>query len=219
MDIKVDQNTAVVFDLDDTLYNELDYLKSAFKEIARRLSPHKWKQLYVFMFSLHRSKKNVFQIISENHQIEIRTLIDWYRSHQPEIHLFNGVFELLTQIKQKGGKLAVISDGRVNSQMAKLKSLGIRQFFDEIVISEALGTEKPDLNNFKIIEKRIKRKSYYYIADNFKKDFITPNLLGWYTIGLVDNGLNIHCNHHEFFDDAEYLPQHMILSIKELRIL
>lgn len=218
MDIKVDQNTVVVFDLDDTLYNELDYLKSAFKDIARRISSGDWKSLYAYMFSLHRSKKNVFQIISENHQIEIPTLIDWYRSHQPEIHLFDGVFELLTQIKQKGGKLAVITDGRVKTQMSKLESLGITHFFDDIIISEAIGFEKPHLTNFQVITEKMHGNQYFYIADNFKKDFITPNAQGWTTIGLIDNGLNIHCNHHEFFN-KEHLPQHLILSIKDLRIV
>lgn len=218
MDIKVNQDSVVVFDLDDTLYNELNYLKSAFKNIAQRIAPDNWKPLYAFMFSLHRSQQNVFKIISDTYKLNTDVLLNWYRFHQPEIQLFDGALYALDQIKQHGGKLALITDGREKTQMAKVEALGIAHFFDEIIISEALGTEKPHINNFQIVEKRIKGIHYYYIADNFKKDFLTPNAIGWCTIGLIDNGMNIHCNHHEFYD-KKYLPQRFILSLTELNII
>ena len=218
MDIKVDQHTVVVFDLDDTLYNELDYLKSSFKKISQHISPDNWKSLYAFMFSLHRNKKDVFKIISENYSIDKQILIDWYRSHTPEIQLFDGALDLLNQIKQKGGKLAIITDGRVKTQTTTIESLRIAHFFDEIVISEALGTEKPHAANFQVVEKQLIGTHYYYIADNFKKDFLTPNALGWTTIGIIDNGLNVHYNHYEFFD-KKHLPQNLILSFKEIQVI
>ena len=64
MDIKVNNNTVIVFDLDDTLYNELDYLKSAYQHIAQQLEPKDWKSLYVLMLSFYRCKKNVFDLFS-----------------------------------------------------------------------------------------------------------------------------------------------------------
>ena len=38
MDIKIDTSTALVFDLDDTLYNEIEYLKSAYWYICSELT-------------------------------------------------------------------------------------------------------------------------------------------------------------------------------------
>lgn len=218
MDIKVDKSTVVVFDLDDTLFNELDYLKSAFKAIAQRLEPKAWKPLYAYMFSLYRSKENVFTSIADKYQLNTHDLINWYRFHQPNIQIFDGAFQILSQIKERGGRLALLSDGRVNTQMAKVEALGIAHLFDQIVISEALGTEKPHVNNFQTIEDISKGQQYYYIADNFKKDFVTPNSKGWCTIGLVDNGMNIHYQHHEFYD-PKYLPQYFIISLTELNII
>lgn len=35
-------------------------------------------------------------------------------------------------------------------------------------------------------------QSFIYVGDNVKKDFITPNALGWKTICIKDDGRNIH---------------------------
>lgn len=58
---------------------------------------------------------------------------------------------------------------------------------------------------------------YFYIADNVKKDFITPNKLGWTTVCLLDSGKNIHPQN--FNISEEYLPKFRINKIIELKIL
>ena len=218
MDIKVDKNTVVVFDLDDTLYNELDYLKSAYQAIALFLEPGDWKHLYSKMFSLYRCKINVFEFVANTYNIKTSSLVEMYRNHHPEIQLFDGVLEVFDAIKSKHGKIAVITDGRSHTQRAKLKSLGILDYLDGIVISEEIGSEKPSSENFKAIENLLSGTTYYYIADNLKKDFIAPNALGWKSIALVDNGMNIHFESHKYFD-AQYLSRDIILNFSELAII
>lgn len=218
MDIKVDFNTVVVFDLDDTLYNELDFLKSAYKSMAICLEPNDWKPLYAKLFSMYRSKINVFEFLADFYNIEVATLIEMYRNHQPNIQLFEGVMDILDAIKSKNGKIGLITDGRSTTQRAKLKSLGILDYFDKIIISEEIGSEKPSIENFRAIENSLSGTTYYYIADNLKKDFIAPNALGWKSIALVDNGINIHFESHKYFD-AQYLPRDFILNFSELIII
>ena len=133
MDLKVDHNTVIVFDLDDTLYNELDFLKSAYKEIALFLAPEDWKRLYSTMFSLYRSKINVFEYPANEYNTEIGLLVEMYRNHYPDIKLFNGVLEIFDAIKSKNGKIGIITDGRSNTQRSKLESLGILNYIDKII--------------------------------------------------------------------------------------
>lgn len=64
MDLKVDSQMVVVFDLDDTLYNEMDYLRSVYMSIAKNLDLDNWQSLFSKMFSLFRSKKDVFEFVS-----------------------------------------------------------------------------------------------------------------------------------------------------------
>ena len=218
MDIRVDENTVIVFDLDDTLYNELDYLKSAYLEIAKILAPLNYRELFSTMFSLYRDKKNVFQYLNNHYDVEISSLIANYRNHQPSIKMFRGALELLESIKKNKGRLGIITDGRINTQMAKIKALQISHIIDYIVISEEIGTEKPNVQNFELIEQKLEGNFYYYIADNLKKDFITPKKMGWKTIALIDNGKNIHhdSNIHRM---EEYCPEHFVFGYEEFKII
>ncbi|NAS12356.1 HAD family hydrolase [Poritiphilus flavus] len=218
MDIKVDSKTVIVFDLDDTIYNELEFLRSAYIHIARQLDPEDWRKLYVLMFSLYRNKEDVFGMLSEQYGISKTRLIKDYREHIPNIVPFRGVVELLKEIRSKGGQTGILTDGREITQMNKIRALGIENLIDHIAISEVLGSEKPDLNNYKVFMDKYAVAKYCYIADNAKKDFVTPNSLGWKTIGLMDNGLNIHSNAYQYFS-KEYLPQFFIQQISEIRII
>lgn len=217
MDIPVDSNTAIVFDLDDTLYNELDYLKSAYKELAERLEPDSSSQLFSEFFSRYRNKQNVFEHISEKYGLPIAELIGEYRNHIPNITPFNGVIELLKAIKSKGGKLGIITDGRSNTQRNKIKALKIDSLIDYVVVSGEIGSEKPSEENYRLIERELDCTVNYYIGDNIKKDFVTPNRIGWKTIGLIDNGLNIHSNAYMHLDD-EHWPNDLVYAIKDLII-
>ncbi|MGJ8593038.1 MAG: HAD family hydrolase [Aquaticitalea sp.] len=218
MDIKVDAHTVIVFDLDDTLYNELDYLKSSYKSIALFLEPINWKLLYSNMFSMYRSKLNVFEYLTNSYEIDIETLIEMYRNHQPSLELFNGVTELFEAIKSKNGRIGIITDGRARTQRAKMESLGITNYIDKIVISEEIGFEKPSQENFKAIENSLNGNVYYYVADNCKKDFIAPNALGWKSVALIDNGKNIHFESHKF-QSIQNAPQNLIIELTELKII
>lgn len=218
MDIKVNENMVICFDLDDTLYNELQYLKSAYVEIAKVLEATKWTELYGRMFSLYRKKENVFEYLATNYKVEITLLLDIYRNHNPRIKPFDGVTDLLTDLKHKDGKLCIITDGRSITQRNKLKALGLTGYFDKIIVSEEIGSEKPSLKNYLIIEKTFPGCSYTYVADNFKKDFIVPNKRGWKSIGVLDNGMNIHNNTYDFFKE-EFCPQNIIHQISDLKIV
>lgn len=218
MDIKVDNETVVVFDLDDTLYNELDYLRSAYRQIAKHLDLDEWMHLYSKMFSLYRSEINVFEQVAQDYDTEVDLLLDIYRNHQPQIQVFEGVREVFEKVKLKGGKIGILTDGRSATQRAKINSLGIDAFIDGIVISEEIGTEKPDIANFRTMESLISGRIYYYIADNLRKDFIAPNILGWKTVTIIDNGMNIHFDSHLHMK-ADTMPNHFILDFKSINVI
>lgn len=218
MNIKVDARTVIVFDLDDTLYNEMEYLRSAYSEIAKSLDSENWRPLFARMYSLFRSAADVFEFVSTTYQVDKSELLNTYRTHTPTLHLFDGVLETMTQIKAKKGKIGIITDGRKTTQRAKLKALGITDRMDKIVISEEVGSEKPDERNYRSIEEAFPNCTYLYMADNLRKDFIAPNKLGWKTLGLIDNGLNMHFDGHSYFDEV-HRPQDFVTSFEDIRIV
>lgn len=200
----------IVFDLDDTLAYEIDYLKSAYREIATKLGGD---ALYNEMIEMYERGENVFEYLSVNYDTSLSDLLSIYRNHFPNIVLIDGAKEVLEYCKANKYKIGLISDGRSVTQRNKLKALGIESLFNNIVISEEFGSEKPNKNNYlNFTDDSI--DSYYYIADNTKKDFITPNKLGWTTVCLIDSGNNIHPQSFEVEDD--FLPQHKVNSLLEV---
>lgn len=204
------KNKYIIFDLDDTLAYEIDYLKSAYKEIAQFIDSSNWKQLYHKMISWYRHGENVFEYLNKLYRVDISELLKIYRHHFPQITLINGAKEVLTNIKNSEYKLGLITDGRSITQRNKLKALGIEMLFDKIIISEEFGTTKPHENNYEVFVSN-DIQEYFYVADNPKKDFITPNKLGWTSICLLNSGNNIHDQNFDL--NENYLPKFTIRNI------
>ena len=209
------ENKYIVFDLDDTLMYEIDFLKSAYKEITKHVDFENREVLEKEMLEWYAKGYNVFNLIEERYpNFSVNQLLTIYRNHLPDLKLNEGVKEIFEYCKLKGYKLGLVTDGRSITQRNKLKVLEINDVFDKLIISEEFGTTKPNKQNFEVfVEDEV--KEYYYIADNPKKDFIAPNKLGWTTICLIDKGRNIHPQNFDVKD--EFLPRIKIKSIIELK--
>src|SRR5690606_30084593 len=160
----------IVFDLDDTLVGEIEYLKSAYKFIASSLDHMRSEDLYDDMLQRYLSKQDVFEYLSECYGVPKQELLTAYRNHFPNIQLIAGARDLLVTLKQMGHRIGLVSDGRSVTQRNKLKALKIEELFDRIVISEEFGSAKPNMGNFEVFQER-GIEDYFYIGDNPTKDF------------------------------------------------
>lgn len=195
----------VVFDLDDTLYKEIDYLKSAYREISN----HVGLDVADEMYDWYQDGKNAFQCLIDKYQVALNLsdLLDIYRFHEPKINLLPDAYAFLSKLKSSNVRVGIISDGRGKTQRNKLKSLGI-DWIEDVIISEEFGSEKPSEANYRYFMDKYPGMRYYYFADNIKKDFITPNRLGWQTVCLINDGRNIH--KQDFSMSQEFLPMRVI---------
>lgn len=209
----------VIFDLDDTLYKEIDYLKSAYSEIASFLiCEFNISDPLDFMLQIYNEGKNVFEELNIHYNLflPLDRYLKMYRNHIPKILLEDVVTNTLIYLQNQDCFLGIITDGRKITQRNKLVSLELIGYFNEnlIVISEEFGTTKPNIDNYLYFQKTFPNAEYFYIGDNPLKDFISPNFLGWKTICLLDNGLNIH--KQDFNLPDEYLPKYYVKSLKEI---
>lgn len=205
-------NKTVVFDLDDTLISEVDYLRSAYKQIAYSLD-YKNKCLFDHMMEWYYEGLNVFLILSEKYSVDKSTLLKLYREHRPNLKLLEGALPLLRYLKSQNCHIGMITDGRSITQRNKIEAVGIETFFDDIIISEEFGSDKLNENNFEYFHKN-NSYQYYYIGDNTSKDFFNPNRLGWTSICIADLGYNIH--KQDFNIEEIYLPQFKVDSLKDV---
>lgn len=190
----------VVFDLDDTLYLEQDYVKSGFEAVDRHLSKQNINGFYklAWQYFLDGGRGNTFNIVLDQLKTSydkdfILSLIKVYREHFPAISLcsdattiiskFNGIFPM-----------ALITDGYSSSQKQKIAALGLNQYFEKIVVTDDLGENhqywKPHAKPYETVKSHFGVEHHHciYIGDNETKDFITANKLGWSTIQIIRQG-------------------------------
>lgn len=205
----------LVFDLDDTLYKEIDFLQSGVQFICHQFQLD--LQISQQMLQGYYEGKNVFQeLIDQYHlPVSLMELIEMYRLHEPNISLDLSTKSTLDELFQMDHvALALLTDGRSITQRNKIKALGIETYFEEIVISEEFGTEKPNPANYEFFQKKYPNYNCFYIGDNIQKDFISPNQLAWETICLKDNGKNVHPQEVEV--PTSYLPKYTISVLNDL---
>lgn len=180
----------VVFDLDDTIYPELDYVKSGLKAVANFLEKkYDLMGFYKESTEVIKSGKfnNKFEIalshlgVKSNKKL-IEEMIKCYDSHSPKIRLYKD-FKSIIEFLDNKYTLSIITDGIPLTQKNKIKALNIESLFKVIIYTNSFGIEyqKPSQKSFVMIENifNVNGKECIYIADNVKKDFLAPNKLGW----------------------------------------
>ncbi len=216
---------AIVFDMDDTLYPERDYIRSGYRAVADFLADNEKQagEIFAILWDIfsHDPREKVFDQVLTRLNITpdpqlITKLIGIYREHKPQISPLPGVVELLEKLRAGGYKLGLISDGYLPGQQYKLEALGVKDYFNHVVFTESLGREnwKPAPLAYEMMARALAAApaECLYIGDNLKKDFISPNALGWKTICFRDE-FQVHF-HHKPEPAGE--PQQYIYSLSEL---
>jgi putative hydrolase of the HAD superfamily len=217
MILNLKPNSFFIFDLDDTLYPEIDFLKSAYKYIAKELLFITGDNIFNEMLRRYQLRENVFEWIVSSYSckqndLSVSFLLKLYREHIPQIKLKKETNQFLKDLKEKNIPVGLITDGRSITQRNKIKSLGLSGYFEDIIISEEFGSEKPDEKNYLYFENKYPEKNFYFVGDNTSKDFIVPFKLGWFTICLKNKGMNIH---EQNFDN-NFVPDLVVDSFKGL---
>jgi putative hydrolase of the HAD superfamily len=190
--------SGIVFDIDDTLYLERDYVYSGFRAVSQLLAD---AGLLSFTKANDYLKKCFEQgvrhdtfnrLLGEVPHIErrfsVQELVEAYRCHTPEIDLMPGMHDLLEHLRVRGARLGVISDGVLRSQQRKVTALDLERLVEETVLTDTWGREywKPNPRAFLHLSTTwgLTGDRMVYIGDNPAKDFVAPNRLQWRTIRL-----------------------------------
>ncbi|MDO4499708.1 MAG: HAD-IA family hydrolase [Erysipelotrichaceae bacterium] len=182
----------VIFDLDDTLYSEKQYIKSGYKKIAEYLGkPEAAEMLWAYF---EKGVPAIDVYLTEIGEINKKeACVKIYREQNPDIHLYDSVIELINDLREKHIKIGIITDGRPEGQKAKLKALGLYELVDDVIITDELGGiqfRKPCDIAYRIMctKWKLPYEEVIYIGDNMKKDFQACKQLGmhWKCFENVD---------------------------------
>ena len=195
----------IVFDLDDTLYPERDYVSSGFQAVAAWVDENlqiSREEAYRELWNLFSRgiRGNTFNQWLNDRGIPdgglVKAMLNVYRSHDPDVRLYPGVRSLLEEMRANM-TLGLLSDGYLVVQKKKFAALGIRKYFDVVVFSDDWGRAawKPSTRSFREALKRLAVQPWHavFVGDNPTKDFLGARKVGMATIRICwEDGLYTH---------------------------
>lgn len=195
--------SAIVFDLDDTLYAEKDYIRSGYREVATLLPqiPDAYERLWS-AFKEDKPAIDTLLIDTGLHSEELkRKCLEVFRRHEPVIELYPGVREMFVELRRKNIKLGILTDGRPEGQWKKICALGLEKLVDVIVVTDELGGRifrKPNDIAFRMMQRRLGMpfEQMIYVGDNLRKDFTAPIALRMQVL-YFDNPDGLYSTRHE----------------------
>jgi putative hydrolase of the HAD superfamily len=188
---------AIVFDLDDTLYPECQFVVSGCRAVSSYLKRIYGLQLFDDFLECYRSgvRANLFLEVLQRYfkQVEpflIQRLAEIYRCHFPSLELYPDARVGLALLPGKGIFSGLMTDGFGCVQKNKVEALNLRNLVDSVVYADDLGGEefwKPSAEPFHIlaIQMDIEPHQMIYVGDNPLVDFLAPRRLGMGTVQIV----------------------------------
>ncbi|MGF6952341.1 putative hydrolase of the HAD superfamily [Neobacillus sp. B4I6] len=198
----------ILFDVDDTLYDQLQPFKNAFQITFKHLTNVPIEKIYVASRKhsdtlFNKSEAGTISLL-ELHTYRIMTAckdfgveiqydgaVEFqkiYELEQKKITLFPEIEELLELLNKKNKQLGILTNGPHQHQLMKITQLGMTRWIPEenIFISGAIGSAKPDSQAFDIVEKNLylNREKTVYIGDSFDNDVIGAKQVGWNSIWM-----------------------------------
>ncbi len=218
---------AYIFDLDDTLYDEEQYVSSAISDVCKFISSkHNIEYNALFDYCIRSiqvdGRGNTFNKLCDEFSIteDIKQLVEIYRSCEPNLTLYDDADELIKYLKENGKKIGIITDGNAKVQNLKVKALGLYELADSVILTDELrdgdkAITKPDERVYKacITELNVSTEETAYIGDNPLKDFVGARKIGMKTVRIKrDNGMFMK----ETAPSDDYEADVTIHSLREL---
>lgn len=220
-------SSVIVFDLDDTLYLEQDYVKSGFAAVDQFLSA---RNIHGFFDIAWRhfcdgGRGDTFNIVLTELAVSfdesfIKKLVTVYREHKPAISLCPDALYILEKL-YISNSLGLITDGFSVAQHNKIRALNLEKYIKKILVTDDLAENreywKPHQKPFEIMQEffGVNHESYVYIGDNEKKDFFAAKKLKWKTVCVERTG-KVH--QYKSLDDA-YKADVYVHSLHELETI
>ena len=211
---------AIIFDAYGTLFD----VNSAAEKCKDKIGD-KWEgfanfwrttQLeYTWLRSLMKKHKDFWKITEDSLDKSMKTykidstmkneLLNLYKSLSP----YKEVHEVLTKLKEKNFKLAILSNGTPSLLNELVKNNNLENLFDDLFSIEQVGIYKPDskVYDMPIKKYQIQKNEVYFLSSN------TWDVSGGGNYGY--NSIWVNRNNN-IFDKLDYSPKHQIKQLGEL---
>lgn len=192
---------AVIFDLDGTLLDRdqsvIQFIDNQYQRYHERLN-HIPKDTYIRRFIEldargYVSKEKVYQTLVKEFKITNLTcealLQDYRTQFKHHCMPFPNLHSVLEGLHNKNLRLGLISNGKGQFQMDNVEVLGIKEYFDTILISEWEGMKKPDPKIFQkaLHQFNVQSNKSLFVGDHPEKDIQGAQNIGMISVWKRDD--------------------------------
>jgi phosphoglycolate phosphatase len=165
-----------IFDLDGTLVDSSNTLANAINYVRGKLNlnPLTKEDIIYHINDPETNWARYFYGVDEIKPIYEEWFKEYYtKNHDKELTLFDGVKDMLKELKQKGIKLALATNGYRDSTQKALKHLKIDGYFDLVVTFEDVKAPKPAPDMlFKILKNLNETPQNAIFIGDSQRDFL-----------------------------------------------
>ena len=196
----------LVFDVDDTLYEQIVPFENAFRSLfdididmekfyllSRYYSDVKFEasrngEMTMDEYHIYRiqeAAKDLGIYLADEQALSMQKE---YKKNQQKLKISDTTISILELAKKNNVKLGVITNGPSEHQWAKVDALGVEKCIprENIIVSGDLGINKPDKRIFEVMQEKLQLgvESLYYIGDSLENDIVGANNAGWKSIWI-----------------------------------
>lgn len=187
----------LLFDLDDTLIAEMDFVRSGWRAVALHLAGltgvGQDPLLAMMADAFGRDPAHVFDQVCEQlgqRSSLVGECVDRYRFHDCALRVLPDADRVLAWARDR--RTGIVSDGWPAVQRAKLAAAGLGERVEVVVLTGdlPLGSAKPSPAGFRAALDALGSvpERAVYVADNLEKDFIGPRQLGMRSVRVARPG-------------------------------
>ncbi|HLG55900.1 MAG TPA: HAD family hydrolase [Vicinamibacterales bacterium] len=188
--------SAVIFDLDDTLYPHVRYVNSGFCAVAQHIGTRFGFPVDEVNARLRTARHmaspgSELQAVCATYGLDVSLvpeLVQVFRRHRPEIWLCHDVPAVLADLGERGFRTAVLTNGVPFAQAAKVRALGLHALVDHVIYADEYAQGgKPAAEPFMAALRLLEAapQSAVMVGDNRVNDIEGARAVGMRTILLA----------------------------------
>jgi putative hydrolase of the HAD superfamily len=190
---------AVIFDLDDTLYEREQFVQSGFAAVAdeleRRCSlPAPWILATLRRARVRGHAGRELQALCADHGLPeslIPELVEVIRRHEPVLTLGSVAAAVIAQLRADGWRVAILTNGLPATQRAKVEALGLEARVDAVLYAEEHAPGgKPSRAAFEaaLAAVGVPASRAVFVGDDLVRDIQGGRSAGLFTIRVIASG-------------------------------
>lgn len=204
--------SAIIFDVDDTLYDQVDAFKRAYDKVFKKRFELPMEDLYkasrkysdeVFEVTqrgemsmddmyVYRLSKAFLEFDIWISREEALRMQEEYANNQKNLHLEENMKHILEYCVKHRIKIGVITNGPSKHQWNKIYALDLELYIQKkwIFVSGDIGVAKPNREIFDYAKEKMELlgETIYFVGDSFENDIIGAKKAGWKAIWLNRRG-------------------------------